>query len=81
MQFGAGRADFLRQSPLDREMNILVGEFKAELSGFDFALDLRKSFGDRRHFTRGQQTDLTQHSCMRDRTADIVPVETAIEWQ
>ena len=79
MQLAAGIADFRDQPPLDREMDVLVGDRKAKASCRDFTLDGVEAGDDSARLGAGKKTNLRQHLRVRDRTADIVAKQAPIE--
>ena len=76
------RADLLGQAALDREMDILVGKRR---SGSGRNRSRARSRASPATILRGlgapQQAEFAQHPRMRDRTADVMAIEPAIERQ
>ena len=81
MQLAPGRADPLGQAALDRQMDVLVGKLEAEAAGSDLALDRAQAGDDFGGLGAPQQARPRKHPRMRDRAADVMAVEAAIERQ
>ena len=81
VQLAPRLANQRNQPPLDREMDIFVGDIELEASALDFIFDPLEPRGDRAHLARLEQSDLREHLRMRDRAANVVPKKPPIEWQ
>ena len=79
MQLGARGAGDLGQAAFDRQMDVLVGQIEAKTAGFDLAFDLLESLDDPIRFGVADQSRLGDHAGVRDRAADIVPEQAAVE--
>ena len=79
MELAPRRPDPLGQAALDREMDILVGQREAEAAGIDLALDRVQAGDDFGGLGAAQQAGSRQHPRMRDRPADVMPIEAPVE--
>ena len=82
MQLAPGVADQLDQAPLDREMDVFVGNIEVEAGRPSISFSMvREPPTICTHFAALSRSDLRQHLRMRDRAANVMAKEPPIERQ
>ena len=81
MQLGAGAAHQGGQAAFDRQMNVLVRKLEFKPAAADLAFDSAQAALDPRGFGAAEQPHPLQHPGVRNRTADVVAVQTAVKGQ
>jgi len=81
VEFASRLANHRDQPALDREMNILIGDIELKVTARYVIFNTLEAFCDRAQLSRFEQTDLREHLRVRNRAADIMPIEPSIERQ
>ena len=79
VKLAAERADDLRETALDRHVNVLVVVVEAELVTFQLPGDLRETVVDLRRFLGAEDAGVFERPHMRPRAAHVLAPEPSIE--